>query len=648
MKFKLVKSNKYKGTLKTKLLKRVLALGVVGTMLFSFAGCGNDTMVPETNSDCSTLSTVELKFMNLDFSDLARGLEQYAYEFIYREGSEISDPVYFKYYAYDNGGNDNENRKTDGYVVEKNIDGEKVIVDASNHDVVLCSNYDTIYKPFLDKQNGKKVHLIVIKNKDGSKRIVNANNMNEILLDSYKSISDWYSKLKFGNQVFCAREVVLANGEKILIDDDDYTSVLYRGYKEISFEYINEYFDPKHGGKDNGPIDGKFRQIIKSDGTKMLVDGSDLNKVLISGYDTCSKTFYLKFYDSANGGKDNNSRGGNGHVWEFVINGQKVLYDANDLSKELIRGYETITSNQSGIVVTYKDGAIEVIEASDFPKPLEEEKLEEEQTTTEKKEEETTPAVDINDAPKVKTLYEIMSERKYSDHYYRIAFNDKEYLVFDANDYSSEVLINSETFKEIIPEGVYTSLILAYNPSCLYGISKEGNVDKIKIDAKENVVVETLLKNTNYCVGYHTRIPSKLQNNETDFVSYLVLSSGSDIFDSEYLNLDTNNIEIQDHGYNRIEPYCSDYYFVGITSSGDLHAIKKGGAERSIITIANNTGYNSVVWQLEYSGDLNNDNEIFKCILLYNEEEGRQSGELYMITDDFELKKVEEDKVKVK
>ena len=109
MKFKLVKSNKYKGTLKTKLLKRVLALGVVGTMLFSFTGCGNEIEVSENNEKCNVLSTVELEFSNLDFSDLAKGLEQYAYEFVYREGSEISEPVYFKYYAFENGGNDNEN-----------------------------------------------------------------------------------------------------------------------------------------------------------------------------------------------------------------------------------------------------------------------------------------------------------------------------------------------------------------------------------------------------------------------------------------------------------------------------------------------------------------------------------------------------------
>ena len=73
MKFKLVKSNKYKGTIKTKLLKRVLALGLVGTMLVNFTGCNSNKVEKVETVDLNNIdySVVVVKDINNNLQTVA-------------------------------------------------------------------------------------------------------------------------------------------------------------------------------------------------------------------------------------------------------------------------------------------------------------------------------------------------------------------------------------------------------------------------------------------------------------------------------------------------------------------------------------------------------------------------------------------------
>lgn len=67
---KLVKQNKYSGTLKASVLKKVLALGMVGTMLVSFTGC-NGNKVETVDLNNIDYSVVVVKDINNNLQTVA-------------------------------------------------------------------------------------------------------------------------------------------------------------------------------------------------------------------------------------------------------------------------------------------------------------------------------------------------------------------------------------------------------------------------------------------------------------------------------------------------------------------------------------------------------------------------------------------------
>jgi len=725
MGLKLNKKNQYKGNFNKNILKGILSLGLVGTMLTSFAACG----VPEQNeyvptSYYTTLTENKVDFEPMDFSEISTEFELEDYEFVYQDGSEISDPVYFEFYDSKNGGFDDEHLKTNGYVVEKSIDGKKVLVDASNHENIVCSNYKVIHKPVVLNIDGKSINVIEIEDETGAKRLVYANDLNNVIIDSYKSISCPVLYMSFDPEAkpqvdnVLVREIITMDDEKILVRSNNFEKELLRGYDSISNGVYFRYYDKSHGGVDDdedlyfrifgivtskvdycgyvrkiempdgsnkivdatelnkvlfenfesiseafylnfydsgfgGPDDGEFKddsntyksdngyvyEIINKDGVKYLVDANNFDKVIISGYDYFTDPFYLEYYDAKNGGTDENGKINNGFVWEFVFDSEKVLYDANDLGKELIRGYESIDSNESGIVVTNTDGTKNIIRAKDFPINNEIVTAEKEEETTESsKEEEILKETeeDTSLATEKLSLEQIIELRNYSKSFINEhKINDRECLECIVGNYESVTLIDADTYEEIIPSGIYSDFDFPepYITNAVVGVSLGGDIDLISFDSENNPSITTLLEDVDCKRGFYIEFAEVPYFIGFDHVHYLVGS---------HTNLNTKVTEIEAGQYKSIDATLSSRYFIGVTPDGDVDLILRNQPEKRIYKLAKDTDFDTVAREYDYDDSDN------KYIRIYNSEDGKENGKVYMISDDLSLVEAEKSKQKVK
>lgn len=128
-------------------------------------------------------------------------------------------------------------------------------------------------------------------------------------------------------------EVIDKVAEKINVDPNLYDSVGEKFYLK--------HYDSFNGGSDTG-TDAGYVVEAKKDDKKLLVDATQYDKILLDGFDEIKDTFYYKYYDIYYGGKDNVDVKSNGYVTEVIIDNKKYLFDANDFSKLLLVDYESI------------------------------------------------------------------------------------------------------------------------------------------------------------------------------------------------------------------------------------------------------------------------------------------------------------------
>ena len=112
-------------------------------------------------------------------------------------------------------------------------------------------------------------------------------------------------------------------------------------YDSVGEKFYLKHYDSYNGGSDKG-TDAGYVVEAKKDDKKLLVDATEYDKILLHDFDEIKDTFYYKYYDTYYGGKDNVDVKSNGYVTEIIINGKKYLFDANDFSKLLLVDYESI------------------------------------------------------------------------------------------------------------------------------------------------------------------------------------------------------------------------------------------------------------------------------------------------------------------
>lgn len=371
---------------KEKVIKRT-AQSVTAVGLAALLGLGIGTAVEKSKKTYD--------FKSNSYSTDNKGTSKSKIKFTYSHKTGISDPVYFEYYDGKNGGLDCDNENTDGFVVETTLDGKKCIADASDQSSILLTDYDSISEPFkLPKFTDKyKVNIVtgeateekadkyVIEvEKDGVKRLIDADTLSpygaseaRVLFEGYTSFSKPFKDKAHAlhddkENAGYVREFTMADGSKSLVDASTF-EVILSGYKSHSKAIEIEELNGKNGGYDNEKNDfnGYVFEVIDADGVKHLHDKSNPDKILISGYKSIGKAFYLSAYDKANGGIDGANKETNGYVREIILsNDEKILVDANNFTDVLLRGYKSVESNESGIIVTYLDDKCQLIPADRF------------------------------------------------------------------------------------------------------------------------------------------------------------------------------------------------------------------------------------------------------------------------------------------
>lgn len=139
-----------------------------------------------------------------------------------------------------------------------------------------------------------------------------------------------------GDKAGYVQEVKKDYGGKNLVDADN-PIMLVSGYDSISEPFYLKYYDGSHGGADFGDGAGYVHEIEYNNGYKELVDANNF-LVLLSDYSSIGEPYYLKYYDSSYGGPD--IGGGAGYVQQITkSNGYRELVDANNF-KVILNDYD--------------------------------------------------------------------------------------------------------------------------------------------------------------------------------------------------------------------------------------------------------------------------------------------------------------------
>ena len=297
---------------KLKELKTVtLATLLSGAIITSLCGCCDQI---EENDDYDVVSDqTQDEFEELEETTEVEETKQINFDC-------ISGPYVIK--GYDN------------YVMIAIKDQKKYLIDADDFSKVLLSDFDFIdcalYLENYDIKNGGKsvsgeysgyVRMIWKNNKT---YLVDVNDFTKILATDVTVVhdedEDIYIEYADGTKSIISKENFVACNSSILTDADDLL--------ETDEEYEN-----------------KHEKVINTIHTRMPIDLDDLSIIVFS-------PFYLKEYDSANGGLDDD-----GYLMNVYVDGEVYLVDASDFTVFDYDMYNGFVSNDdnNNIIIEYSN-----------------------------------------------------------------------------------------------------------------------------------------------------------------------------------------------------------------------------------------------------------------------------------------------------
>ena len=130
------------------------------------------------------------------------------------------------------------------------------------------------------------------------------------------------------------------DGKNYLVSAIDICNIIISDYQSIGplcYDIVNDTYT---------------YTVLKND-KDYLINAKELSVMMVS-YDYARDPIFLKKYHCSYGGYDTGY--GAGYVKEVCKNGIKYLVDATDYNQILISGYEEIEENNDEIIVTYPNG----------------------------------------------------------------------------------------------------------------------------------------------------------------------------------------------------------------------------------------------------------------------------------------------------
>ncbi len=316
-----------------KIIKKTRLVLLTTSIVVGLAGCTNEELSDKsTTSNKVEISHNEEPTLDLSYPD------------------SIGDAYYMEFYDSENGGKDKKEKQR-GYVREVTKNEKKYLVDSSDYNKVLISDYIEIGEPYMLEYYNRK------DKSDSPSYVIDVRKEDHV-------------------------EVVDAKNFGVLFSNLDYIDV--KSQHVLDYAEYMYYYDSKNGGKDNdGYGNGYVYEVTSTDEKKHLLDASSL-QILLYGYDKRYDEEYMEYYDSENGGKDNDSKKesgyGNGKVFEVESDGMKSLIDASHIRILLsnydemsdafsVDGYEEIDTDNRGagyVQEIVKYGKHYLVDANDW------------------------------------------------------------------------------------------------------------------------------------------------------------------------------------------------------------------------------------------------------------------------------------------
>ncbi len=144
---------------------------------------------------------------------------------------------------------------------------------------------------------------------------------------------------------------IYVDDKQYLVDASDICHVYLADYTSYSGSYYDIYKDLDY-------------YVVLKNGMYYFINANDFT-IILGDMDYHSGEYYLSNYDCKRGGLDDYSEY-SGYVMEVVSDGIRYLVDAEDSTKIIASGYESVTEEYDKIIFTYPDGNEQVLSKEDL------------------------------------------------------------------------------------------------------------------------------------------------------------------------------------------------------------------------------------------------------------------------------------------